>query len=106
MTKWIIEEFDQIQEGEEKTIEVPVTEARITQFAEIVSDGNPLHLDEGFAKTTRFGRFNAHGAWMTSLIIGVVGSEAPGPGWFCLGVQTDFTAPAYLGDQRESKGSR
>jgi len=38
-----------------------VTDELIRKFAEVSGDYNPIHLDDEFAKTTRFGRRIAHG---------------------------------------------
>ena len=33
-----------------------------------------------------------------SLIIGLVGSYLPGPGWMCLGVDSSFSQPVFTKD--------
>ncbi len=35
---------------------------------------------------------------LSSLVVGVVGTDLPGKGWFCLSVNTSFTNPGYIGD--------
>lgn len=75
-----------------------ITEDLIFRFAEITEDANPLHTDPAFGIETPFGQITAQGQLMSSLIVGVIGSEMPGPGWFCLGVDANFVQPCYAGD--------
>ncbi len=70
----------------------------VRQFALLVGDNNPVHLDEEFAKKTRFGRRIAHGMWGASMISAVIGTKLPGPGTIYLSQSLQFTAPVYLGD--------
>ena len=67
----------------------------IQDFACLTGDANPLHTDPAFGRTTPFGQINVQGQLMSSLIIGVIGSRLPGPGWFCLGVNADFVHPCF-----------
>ena len=47
--------------GDEFSTSREVTDEVIRKFAEVSGDFNPIHLDEEFAKTTRFGKRIAHG---------------------------------------------
>jgi 3-hydroxybutyryl-CoA dehydratase len=51
----------EVKLGDSFSKERMVTDELIRQFAEISGDFNPIHLDEEFAKKTRFGRRIAHG---------------------------------------------
>jgi 3-hydroxybutyryl-CoA dehydratase len=68
-------------------------------FGEVVGDRNPIHFDEAFAKTTRFGRRIAHGMLSASLISAVIGNKLPGPGSIYISQTLHFTSPVYLGDE-------
>ena len=63
------------KEGETATLAKTVTQTDIEQFAELVGDMNPVHVDPDFAKKTRFGRQIAHGMWGLSLISAVLAIE-------------------------------
>lgn len=52
-----------------------VTDELVHKFAELSGDYNPIHLDEEFARTTRFGRRIAHGMLSGALISAVLGNE-------------------------------
>jgi len=47
--------------------------ADISTFASLTGDHYPLHIDEEFAKSTRFGTRIAHGPLTFSLAVGLVG---------------------------------
>ena len=70
----------------------------IRAFADASGDHNPLHLDEEFAKQTRFGRRIAHGMLSASLISAVIANELPGEGSIYLGQTLQFVAPVFLDD--------
>ena len=75
-----------------------ITDEDVRAFAELTGDRNPVHLDEEFAATTRFGRRIAHGMLGASLISTVLASELPGRGTVYLSQTLRFTAPVFIGD--------
>ena len=84
--------------GDAATHELEITDTNIRGFADLLGDHNPVHLDEDFARTTRFGRRIAHGMIAASLISTVLGTKLPGPGTIYLSQSLKFLAPVYLGD--------
>jgi len=74
----------------------PITAADIEMFAS--GDQNPTHLDDAFAKNTRFGRRIAHGMLTASLISSVLANKLPGEGSVYLGQTLQFVAPVFPGD--------
>ena len=75
-----------------------VTDEMIRKFAEVSGDYNPIHLDEEFAKTTRFGRRIAHGMLSGAFISAVLGNEFKERKIVYLSQTLKFTAPVFLGD--------
>jgi 3-hydroxybutyryl-CoA dehydratase len=75
-----------------------VTEADIMAFAGVSGDTNPIHLHEGFAKTTRFGQRIAHGMLSGSFISTVIGTKLPGPGAIYVSQTMNFMAPVLIGE--------
>jgi len=75
-----------------------VTEADIMAFAGVSGDTNPIHLHEGFAKTTRFGQRIAHGMLSGAFISTVIGTKLPGPGAIYVSQTMNFMAPVLIGD--------
>jgi 3-hydroxybutyryl-CoA dehydratase len=75
-----------------------VTDADITAFAGVSGDTNPIHLHDGFARTTRFGQRIAHGMLSGSYISTVIGTKLPGPGAVYVSQTMNFMAPVIIGD--------
>lgn len=84
--------------GDSAEITKRITEADIEVFAQVTGDRNPIHLDDKFAKTSRFGRRVAHGMLTASLISAVLANELPGEGSVYLGQSLQFVAPVFPGD--------
>ena len=85
--------------GDTAEITKTITEADIQAFAEVTGDHNPIHLDDEFAKTTRFRRRIAHGMLTASLISSVLANKLPGEGSVYLGQSLQFVAPVFPGDE-------
>ncbi|GBD08536.1 (R)-specific enoyl-CoA hydratase [Candidatus Thermoflexus japonica] len=75
-----------------------ITRADVETFAALTGDDNPLHLDEEFARNTRFGRPVVHGMLVAGLISAVLGRMLPGPGTIYLRQTLEFRRPVYPGD--------
>ncbi len=75
-----------------------VTDELVRKFAEVSGDYNPIHLDDEFAKTTRFGRRIAHGMLSGAFISAVLGYELTERKIIYLSQTMKFTAPVYIGD--------
>jgi 3-hydroxybutyryl-CoA dehydratase len=82
--------------GDTASLSRTISDADIRAFADATGDRNPLHLDEEFAKQTRFGRRIAHGMLSASLISAVIANELPGS--IYLGQTLQFVAPVFPGD--------
>jgi acyl dehydratase len=85
--------------GDSAEITKTIEQADIDAFAEVTGDHNPVHVDEEFAKTTRFGRRIAHGMLTASLISSVLANKLPGEGSVYLGQTLKFVAPVFPGDE-------
>ncbi len=91
------------KEGETATLVKTITQSDIEEFAALVGDRNPVHVDPDFAKKTRFGRPIAHGMWGLSLISAILGTKLPGPGTIYLSQTVKFKAPVFPGDTLTAK---
>ena len=75
-----------------------ITDKEIRAFADLVNDYNPIHLDDEYAKTTRFGKRIAHGMLTAGLISGVLGYQLSERKVLYLGQTLKFTAPVFVDD--------
>ncbi len=87
-----------IQIGETFSIERTVTDELVRRFAELSGDYNPIHLDDEFAKNTRFGRRIAHGMLSGAFISAVLGFEFRERKIVYLSQTMKFRAPVFIGD--------
>lgn len=84
--------------GDQASRSKTITDEDIQNFAKASGDTNPVHLDDAYAATTRFGRRIAHGMLTGSLISAVLANDLPGPGTIYLGQDFKFKAPVFIGD--------
>lgn len=85
--------------GDSAEITKTIEQADVDAFARVTGDHNPVHVDEEFAKTTRFGKRIAHGMLTASLISAVLANKLPGEGSVYLGQTLHFVAPVFPGDK-------
>lgn len=84
--------------GDTASITRTISDADIHAFADVTGDRNPVHLDDEFARQTRFGRRIAHGMLTASLISSVIANKLPGQGSVYLGQTLKFVAPVFPDD--------
>lgn len=72
----------------------------VQQFAQLSGDTQPLHLDDNYARQTRFGRRIAHGALLVGMVSAVLGVEMADSDFtvIFLGLDVSFTQPVFIGD--------
>ena len=90
--------FDEIQVGDSASLERRLTLQDIKLFAVMSGNVNPAHVDEDYAKSSRFHEVIAHGLWGGALISTVLGTQLPGPGTIYLNQSLSFRRPVGLGD--------
>jgi 3-hydroxybutyryl-CoA dehydratase len=88
-----------VKVGDSAEITKTIEQSDINAFADVTGDHNPVHVDEEFAKTTRFGKRIAHGMLSASLISAVLANKLPGAGSVYLGQTLQFVAPVFPGDE-------
>lgn len=85
------------KEGMEYSRWFDITREMVMQFAELTGDKNPVHLDEAYAKGTRFGRCIVPGMLIGGLISRIIGMDFPGNGSIYMGQDLKFARPVYVG---------
>lgn len=84
------------QVGDQFRWEKYISAEDVRQFAEIVGDRNPVHLDAEFAAKTFFKKRIVHGAFLGGLISKVLGMDFPGEGTIYISQNSVFKKPVYV----------
>lgn len=82
--------------GDRASISKTIHEQDVLDFARLSLDANPLHLDEKYARQTRFGGRIVHGMFGASLISAAIGTQLGGP--IYLSQSLKFLKPIRIGE--------
>ena len=97
--KW----YGEVALGERFGTSVTVTDAHLVLAAGLFGDFNPLHVNEEFAKQSRFGSRILHGPFTSALVSASVGMYFSGTAIAYLEHACRFTAPVRPGDTLTSE---
>ncbi|WP_375724878.1 MaoC family dehydratase [Arcobacter sp. KX21116] len=75
-----------------------ITQANIKAFVEVSGDKNPIHLDEVYAKNSRYKKIIAHGFMTASYFSALFGTKIPGEGCVYVSQSLNFKRAVYIGD--------
>jgi len=89
--------YEDIQVGEKSVFRKTVGEADIFAFCGITGDFNPIHVDEEYAKQTRWQGRIAHGLLVASMVTQTL-SSLLGEGAVHVSQEVAFVAPVHIGD--------
>jgi len=90
--------FDELRVGETFERSVTIIDTHLVQSAELLGDFNPLHVDEEFARKSRFGGRILHGVMTGAIMGGAVGMYFHGTAIAYLEHNARFLAPVRPGD--------
>ena len=91
--------YESIQVGDSFSTTRVLTQEDVRKFAEVTGDDNPLHLDEEYARTTRFGEPVVHGVLLLGIISKVLGHDFPGAGSVAVSISCRFLRPVPVGSE-------
>lgn len=95
--------YDQIDIGQESSLSLHVTPEMVEQYAHLVGDTNPVHLDVEYAAKSFFKKRVAHGMLAGGLISAVLGTRLPGPGAIYLSQEFEFKRPVDIDETITAK---
>ena len=90
--------FDELAVGDTFARSVTITETHLVMSAGLLGDFNPLHVDEAFARKSRFGGRILHGMMTSAIMGGPVGMHFHGTAVAYLEHNARFLAPVRPGD--------
>lgn len=96
--------WEDIKVGDTAAFSHTITEADVADFARLSGDYNPLHVDENYARTTKFGKRIVYGAFLQALASRLIGMSLPGRRCLYLGQNSQFKNPAFIDDAVEVFG--
>jgi len=91
--------LEEIEVGQKRKFSVKITESLINEFAKISGDYNPLHVDEQYAKSTKFEKRVCHGVLLGSFFSKMVGMYLPGKRALYFSQTMDFRLPCFINDK-------
>jgi 3-hydroxybutyryl-CoA dehydratase len=89
--------YEDIKVGEKKSFTKTITEADVFAFCGITADFNPIHVDDVFARQSRFKGRIAHGMLVAGLVDQTL-TAIIGQGAVHVSQQVAFKAPVRIGD--------
>lgn len=96
--------FEEIEIGLKYSFELILNEELVNDFAKISGDLNPLHMDEQYAKETKFGKRVCHGMLLASFFSRLVGMYLPGKKALYFSQNLNFVYPGFINDKIIVKG--
>jgi 3-hydroxybutyryl-CoA dehydratase len=90
--------YDEVSVGDTWSREVAITVSHLDIGAEYVQDFHPVHVDDEFARKSRFGSRILHGMLTSALMGGPVGAHFHGTAIAYLEHNAQFLAPVKPGD--------
>jgi 3-hydroxybutyryl-CoA dehydratase len=90
--------IDEITVGQKASLSKIITDEHVRKYADLSGDINPVHLDESYAKQSRFRKRIAHGMLSAGLFSSIFGTKLPGEGCVYVSQNLNFKRPVYIGD--------
>ena len=90
--------FDDVKLGDSFTRSITITETHLVLGAGLIGDFNPHHVNDEFAKGSRYGTRILHGMMTSALMGGAVGMYFHGTAVAYLEHSARFKAPVRAGD--------
>ena len=96
--------FDELSIGQKVTFTKKIDEKLVDDFAKLSGDLNPLHMNEEYAKNTKFGKRVCHGMLLASFLSQLVGMYLPGKNSLYFSQSLNFRNPCFVNDEITIEG--
>ena len=90
--------LEEIEIGMEVSYTQTITDSDVKAFSGISGDKNPVHMDDEYAKNSRYKKRIAHGMLSASFFSALFGTKIPGEGCVYVAQSLRFKRPVYLDD--------
>ena len=90
--------LEEIEIGMEVSYTQTITDTDVKAFSGISGDKNPVHMDDEYAKNSRYKKRIAHGMLSASFFSALFGTKIPGEGCVYVAQSLRFKRPVYLDD--------
>jgi acyl dehydratase len=94
----VIASSDSFKVGQHVSSSELIDDKMVRGYADLTGDHNPIHVDDAFAKKTKFGQRIAHGGILFGLASKVLGEKMPGLGTIYMSQLVNFHAPVFIND--------
>ena len=96
--------LDNLHIGQKVEFNQVISELMVEEFAKLSGDYNPHHMDESYAKRTRFKKRICHGMLLASLFSRLTGMYLPGKHSLYFSQSLNFISPAFIDDNVTVEG--
>ena len=90
--------LEKIEIGMEVSYTQTITDSDVKAFSGISGDKNPVHMDDEYARNSRYKKRIAHGMLSASFFSALFGTKIPGEGCVYVAQSLRFKRPVYLDD--------
>ena len=97
--------FREIRIGAVYEFNRKIVKEEVMSFAKLTGDFNPMHVDDLYAKKSRYGKNIVHGMLAASFFSTLVGMYCPGKKSLYLSQTVQFKLPIYYDDDLVIKGT-
>ena len=91
--------FEQIRIDQTKEFQIKITESLVNEFAKLSGDFSPIHMNDEYAKSTKFKGRVVHGMLLASFLSLMVGMYMPGKHALYISQSLEFPNPCFLDDE-------
>lgn len=90
--------INEIKVGDTASFGKTLTEADVYQFAGIIGNFNPIHVNKEFCSKTALGERVVPSMLVASMVSKILGTQLPGNGAVHLSQSMEFLEPVFIGD--------
>jgi 3-hydroxybutyryl-CoA dehydratase len=91
--------FNEIEIGLSASFNVIITDEKMSMFADISGDLNPMHVDSNYAKFRGYNDKIVYGMLASSMYSALVGMYLPGEKCLLNKIDINYRKPVYVGDK-------